>query len=91
MDRVSTIKFDGGSSINVNGENSNLEYSWRIGQSKFSTASTVSHRFDEIGCFPIKLTVKSKNNGKTHARETMVSVRNVAPILSALNVNVTNP
>ena len=59
IDRVNTIQFDGGESINIDGQSSWLEYSWKIGNGKFSTAPSVSHRFDEIGCFPVKLTVKS--------------------------------
>lgn len=51
----------------------------------------MTHRFDELGCFPVKLTVQSKDNGKTHSREVMMQVENMVPQLTALGVNVTNP
>jgi hypothetical protein len=48
VDRVNTLNINGNESINVDGESSGLEYSWKIGNGKFSTAANVSHRFDEI-------------------------------------------
>jgi len=90
VDRITTYKFDGTESINIDGTTTKLEYSWKIENSKFSTASTVSHRFDEIGCFPVKLTVKSNNNGKTHSSEVLVDVRNVKPVLTSLKVDIDN-
>lgn len=91
VDRVTTYKFDGSESINIDGKNAGLEYSWKVEQSKFSTATNVSHRFDEIGCFPIKLTVKSEQNGKTDSSEVMVDVRNVTPIMTALSIDIDDP
>ncbi len=91
VDRVQTVKFDGMESINIDGEQRGLEYSWKIWNSKFSSTPVVSHKFDEIGCFPVKLTVKSKENGATHATDIMLSVQNVKPRLSSLSVEVSNP
>jgi PKD repeat protein len=62
-----------------------------VGQDKFSTAKSLTHTFDEIGCFPVKLTVKSEKNGKTDSMETMVKVENVAPVLSSLQVTIVDP
>ncbi len=88
VDRVNTIKFDAAESINIDGENSGLEYSWKIGQSKFSSAQSVSHKFDELGCLPVKLTVKSTNNGTSHSQNINLDVRNLVPTLSALSVDI---
>jgi hypothetical protein len=51
----------------------------------------VSHKFDEIGCFPVKLTVKSDKNGATSSQAIMMSVKNVLPTLSSLKVQVEDP
>lgn len=88
VDRVTAVKFDGGESINVDGETTGLEYSWKIWNNKFATSATVSHKFDEIGCFPVKLTVKSDKNGALSSQEIMMRVDNVLPTLSSLKVDV---
>jgi len=88
VDRANTYKFDGSESINIDGSPSGLNYSWKIEQSKFSTATNVSHRFDEIGCFPVKLTVTSNKNGKSHSSEVMLDVRNLKPTMTALSVDI---
>jgi len=90
VNRVQTIKLDGSESINIDGKASWLEYSWKIWNDKYSEASSVSQRFDEIWCFPVKLTVKSRSNGETHSVETMVKVENALPTLSSLWVVVEN-
>lgn len=91
VDRVTAIKLDGSESINVDGETTGLEYSWKIGNGKFATSASVNHKFDEIGCFPVKLTVKSDKNGSTASQEIMMSVQNVLPTLSSLKVQVEDP
>lgn len=85
------MTFNADESININGKTSGLKYSWKVGVSKFSTATTMTHSFDEIGCFPVKLTVQSEDNGKTSSQQIMMQVQNLTPQLSALDVNVTNP
>lgn len=89
--RVQNLIFDASDSINIDGQKSNLEYSWKIGQSKYATSQNVTHRFDEIGCFPVKMTVTSTQNGATHSAETMISVQNVLPTLTAINLQIENP
>ncbi|MFC1798068.1 hypothetical protein ACFLY2_02885 [Patescibacteria group bacterium] len=41
-----------------------------------------------MGCFPIKLTVKSDDNGRTHSSSTYIQVKNLKPILSSIDVKV---
>jgi PKD repeat protein len=91
VDRVDTLNFDGAESINIDGDTAGLEYSWKIGNGKFSTAGSLSHRFDEIGCFPVKLTVKSDKNNAVSSREVYMDVRNALPTMSALKVEVDDP
>lgn len=88
IDKITAIRFDAGESINIDGQQNGLSYSWKVGQDTFSTAKTLTHTFDEIGCFPVKLSVKSDTNGKTDAMQTMVEVKNLAPVLSSLQVSV---
>jgi PKD repeat protein len=82
------VTLNANESININGENTGLEYSWKIGNSKYSSAATVTHRFDELGCFPVKLTVQSKDNGKTSSMQIMIQVENALPQLTLLGINV---
>jgi len=48
----------------------------------------VNHRFDEIGCFPVVLTVRSETNGRTDRREVYAKVENLPPILTSLDVRM---
>ncbi|NUJ98108.1 PKD domain-containing protein [Candidatus Gracilibacteria bacterium] len=88
VDKVSNIRLSGLQSINVDGEATGLTYSWKIGNNKYSSGKDVTHTFDELGCFPIKLTVKSDKGGKTSSAETMISVENLKPVLSSLEMEV---
>ncbi len=89
--RVSSIQFDSNESINTDGSNSGLDYSWKIGNSKYATTQTVSHQFDEIGCFPVKLTVKSKKNGRTSSQMVYLDIQNELPVVTTLSINIENP
>ena len=91
IDRTSNMKFDAKESINIDGTIRNLEYSWRVGNSKFASSTSVSHKFDELGCFPVKLTVKSNTNSKTDVKLMWVDVRNTLPELTSISVDLTNP
>lgn len=91
INRVQNVLFDASESINIDGQTTWLEYSWKIGQTTYSTSQTVTQRFDEIWCFPVKLTVKSKANAASHSSSTMVEVRNVLPTLTSLGIQIENP
>ncbi|MBW7954443.1 PKD domain-containing protein [Candidatus Gracilibacteria bacterium] len=86
VDKVKTINFKSGDSINVDGSNNGLSYTWKIGNDKYLTSKDASYKFGENGCFPIKLTVKSDKNGKTHSTETWVKVENLKPIFSSIGI-----
>lgn len=91
VDRVQTIKFDAAESIDIDGDTAWLVYSWKIGNDKFSTAKSVTHKFDELGCFPVKLTVSSEKNGKTHTVMTYVKVKNLVPELGSMTMSMVDP
>lgn len=88
VDRVLPVTLSWNESINVDGQNTWLTYSWKIGNDKYVTSPTVTQKFDELGCFPIKLTVTSNKTGLSHSVETNVEVKNLAPELSSLQVDV---
>ncbi len=88
VDRVENIKLSWAQSINVDGQANGLTYSWKVGNNKYSSGRDKTHTFDELGCFPIKLTIKSDKSGKISSAQTNVSVENVKPILSSLYTEV---
>ncbi len=91
VDRVETIKFDAAESIDIDGDTNGLEYSWKIGNDKFSTSRNLTHKFDELGCFPIKLNVTSTKNGKMSSSSGYVKVKNLPPELTSLQVSIADP
>lgn len=86
VNRTKTIYFKWGDSVNIDGTSNGLSYSWKIGNDKFVSGRDSSYKFDELGCFPIKLTVKSNNNGSTHSVNTWVKVENLKPTFTSLNI-----
>ncbi|MDD4151215.1 MAG: PKD domain-containing protein, partial [Candidatus Gracilibacteria bacterium] len=86
IDRTKAITFNAGNSINVDGNTDGLTYSWKIGyNNKYSTEASVNQKFDELGCFPVKLTVKGKNN-KIDTREIWVKTENLLPTFNGLTI-----
>ena len=67
-----------------------MTYSWKIGYDKFISGRDTTYRFTELGCFPVKLTVRSDKNGATHTTDTWVRVQNLKPTLSTLDISVQN-
>ncbi|USN59310.1 MAG: PKD domain-containing protein [Candidatus Peribacteria bacterium] len=91
VSRVDSIRFSGLESINIDGENNNLEYSWKLGNNTYFTSSNFNYTFDDLGCIPVKLTVKSKDNGATHVRQVWIKVENKLPELTSLTIDVQDP
>ncbi len=48
------------------------------------TNSTLSEKLDELGCFPVELTVKSQKNGSTHSSKQYIQIKNITPTLSSI-------
>ena len=88
VNRVDTVTFSWKESINITWETTGLTYSWKLGRESYKNSADFTKKFDELGCFPIKLTVKSKENGRTHSSTSFVNVRNIKPTLSSLDVRV---
>lgn len=65
-----------------------MTYSWKIGNDLLYSGSNISYSFDELGCFPVKLTVKSDKNNATATRTMYFDVRNSLPDLATLDVQV---
>jgi len=89
VDRVKVVNFKWWESINIDGNNTGLSYSWKVGN-KFISSQDANYKFDELGCFPIKLTVKSNKNWSIDTRETWVKVVNVKPTLTGLDIKITD-
>ena len=86
ISRKDNVTFSSNESINTNGLASWLETSWKIGKDKYSSAPSRSITFDELGCSPIKLTVKSAQEKTTNSQTIWVKVVNLKPTLSALSI-----
>ncbi|MDA7494796.1 PKD domain-containing protein, partial [Candidatus Gracilibacteria bacterium] len=90
IDRAGSITFSGQESIDVTGKNTGISYSWKLGQNKYFTNNAFTQKFDELGCFPIQLTVKSIVKGTTSKINSWLKVENLKPTLSSLDVQVTD-
>ncbi|MDQ1344035.1 MAG: repeat protein [Patescibacteria group bacterium] len=88
--RVKPVRFTAEESVNVDGNPSGLTYSWKYA-SKTSTQRDFTYKFDELGCFPITLSVRSQKTGKTNTMNAYVKVENVLPTFSSLSIAVDKP
>jgi len=91
VNRINNIQLDAGSSIDVTWDETGLDYSIKIWNWKYYTARTVSYKFDELWCYPIKLTVTSEKSRTSDSKEFWVKVKNLKPTLSALSTKIENP
>ena len=85
VNRTKTIAFSAENSINVDGTNSGLGYTWKY-NGKNSTQRDFSYKFDELGCFPVNLTIRSQKTGQIHSSQVYVKVENILPTFSNLSV-----
>jgi hypothetical protein len=88
-DRVNNIKFSWVESVNIDWTTTWLSYSWKLNNAKYFTTNEFTYKFDELGCFPVKLTVSSID-WKTDNKTIWVKVENKKPTLSSLNISVVN-
>lgn len=88
-DRASVVSFSAAESVNVNGANSGLAYTWKYAN-KNSNQQAFTYKFDELGCFPVELTVRSQKNGKLSSMRTYIKVDNLLPRISGLTVTPAN-
>lgn len=90
INRVKPSMFTAEDSVNVDGNPGGLTYSWKYA-GKTSSQRDFSYKFDELGCFPVTLTVRSQKNGKTSTMQTYVKVENVLPTFSTLSITEDKP
>lgn len=84
INRAWSVTFDGSQSINVDGSQNGLLYTWKY-QNRTETTSMFSRRFDELGCFPLSLTIKNAWDGSIHTQTLFLSVENLPPTLTAVS------
>lgn len=65
--------FDATDSVNIDGSNNNLSYSWNFGDGTTASQNNVTHRFDEHATYEVTLTVKDKDDTSV-TDETTVSI-----------------
>lgn len=85
-DRTNPINISGSESVNTDGTPSDLAYAWKYA-GKTSAQRDFSYKFDELGCFPITLTVRSQKTNKTHSSTVFVKVENSLPTYASLTVS----
>ncbi|EKE26220.1 MAG: hypothetical protein ACD_4C00375G0001, partial [uncultured bacterium (gcode 4)] len=85
IDRSKPITISWEDSVNVDWRNTWLDYSWKY-MNKSSSQKSFNYKFDELGCFPIYLTVKSEKTWKINKNVAYVKVVNLPPKVSWLTV-----
>lgn len=88
IDRSKAITMSAENSVNIDGTNAGLSYTWKYG-SRNSSQKEFSYKFDELGCFPVTLTVRSQKTLKTSSMTSYIKIENLAPRLSSLSVTPT--
>lgn len=76
--------------MNTDGTTDGLTYAWKY-QGKTSTQREFSYKFDELGCFPVSLTVRSQKANKSHTSTVYVKVDNALPTFASLTVSSDKP
>ncbi|EKE27985.1 MAG: hypothetical protein ACD_3C00111G0002 [uncultured bacterium (gcode 4)] len=85
LDRANMITFSANDSTNIDWSTSGLSYSWKY-MNRTSSQPQFSYKFDELGCFPVTLTVKSQKNWKINTVRNFVKIENLPPKISGLSV-----
>ena len=85
VSRADSINLSSKESIDTNGKTSGLSVSWKIWES-FIDKPSLTHKFDDLWCFKIKLIVKSKKDKTTDSKIAWVKVENLKPELLQLKI-----
>lgn len=81
--------FDASSSVNVDGGNDDLSYSWNFGDQKTSTNETVTHTFDEINTFEVTLTVTDKNDSSLKSEASVtINIEGLEPEIKGISIDI---
>ena len=84
INRMNQMTFSSNQSIDTNWQANWLNVSWTIGKDKRTSTYTVNHKFDEIGCYPIKLKVESIRDKTSNSETIWMKVENLKPQISSL-------
>ena len=57
---------------------------------KARTTQSINEKFNELGCFPIELTVRSNINGSSHTTKQYIKLTNKAPEITSLTTSIDN-
>ncbi len=86
ISRSDRLSLSSNQSIDIDGEGSGLRISWKIGRDHYAITPVVKTQFDEVGCFPIKLTVTSIKWKTSDSKTIYVKVENEIPTLTAIGI-----
>lgn len=87
VNRSEGTTLDGSNSIDIDGNNGGLTYTWRY-LDRLKTGPTISEKFTELGCFPVELTVKSTKNGASHTSKRFIQIKNIAPKITSVSTKI---
>ncbi len=87
MNRSDTTTFSAANSINTDGTTSGLSYTWKY-FGRVNTSPSISEKFNELGCFPIELTVRSNKNGATHTSTQYIKLANHIPQITSITSSI---
>lgn len=82
-----TFTFTADNSVNVDGTNDNLTYSWNFADGKTASTSTVTHKFEEQAIYEVTLTVKDKSDPAiTDQTSVSISIEGILPEIHSISV-----
>lgn len=85
IDRAKPVTISASDSVNTDGNASGLSYVWKYA-GRTSSQREFSYKFDDLGCFPIDLSVGSQKSGKNDHTKIYVKTENLLPHASSLGI-----
>lgn len=87
INRSDSTTFSANSSINIDGTTNGLSYTWKYFW-KARTTQSITEKFNELGCFPIELTVRSNKNGASHTTTQYIKLTNRPPEITSITTSL---
>ena len=93
VNRRNTVRFSAEKSLNIDGSNHMLDYTWNFGDGNYGNTKVATHRFGELTeegqCFQVSLAVKDRVTSKMSNTENFsIKVVNLPPILHSLTIDI---
>jgi PKD repeat protein len=87
---VNTVfTFDAGASINLDGSNDGLNYSWNFGDGTVATQESVTHSFREHATYTVTLTVKDEDDATLTSEATVnIEIKSMPPVIHGITTQV---